>query len=41
MVEYDSYGSDHFPIIFKIGISFPGALPLWNFTRADWVYFDY
>ena len=27
MVESDSYGSDHFPIILQIGVSLPGALP--------------
>ena len=39
MVESDSYGSDHFPIILKIGVSLPDALPRWNFNRADWVQF--
>ena len=28
MVESDSYGSDHFPIILKFGVSLPGALPV-------------
>ena len=28
MVESDSYGSDHFPIIKKIGVSLPDALPV-------------
>ena len=41
MVESDSYGSDHFPIILKIGVSLPDALPRWNFNRADWVQFDH
>ena len=27
MVESDSYGSDHFPIVLKINISLPNALP--------------
>ena len=27
MIESDSYGSDHFPIIFKICVSLPDALP--------------
>ena len=36
LVESDSYGSDHFPIILKIG-----ALPCWNLNWADWVQFDY
>ena len=41
MVESDSYGSDHFPIVLKIGISLPDSLPRWNFSRADWVKFDH
>ena len=41
MVESDSYGSDHFHIIFKIGVSLPDALPRWNLNRADWVQFDH
>ena len=41
MVESDSYGSDHFPIILKIGVSLPDALPHWNLNRADWVQFDH
>ena len=40
MVESDSYGSDHFPIILKIGVLLPDSLPRWNFSRADWVKFD-
>ena len=40
MVESDSYGSDYFPIILKIGVSLPDALPRWNLNRADWVQFD-
>ena len=39
MVESDIYGSDHVPIIFFIGVSFPDSLPHWNFNRADWVQF--
>ena len=27
MVESDSYGSDHFHIILKIGVSLPDSLP--------------
>ena len=27
MVESDSYGTDHFPIVLKIGVSLPDALP--------------
>ena len=41
MVESDSYGSDHFTIILKIGVSLPDALPRWNLNRADWVQFDH
>ena len=41
MVESDSYGSDHFPIILKIGVSLSDALPHWNLNRADWVQFDH
>ena len=41
MVESDSYGSDHFPIILKIGVSLPDALPRWNLNRTDWVQFDH
>ena len=41
MVESDSYGSDHFPIVLKIGISLPDSLPRWNFSWADWVKFDH
>ena len=40
MVESDSYDSDHFRIIFLIGVSLPASLPRWNFSRADWVQFD-
>ena len=32
MVESDTYGSDHFPIILKIGVSLPDTLPRWNFS---------
>ena len=35
MVESDLYGSDHFPIIFKIGVSLPDALPRWNLNPTD------
>ena len=41
MVKSDSYGSDHFPINLKIGVSLPDALPRWNLNLADWVQFDY
>ena len=41
MIESDSYGSDHFPIVLKIGIWLPDSLPRWNFSRADWVKFDH
>ena len=41
MVESDSYGSDHFPIVLKIGISLPDSLSRWNFSQADWVKFDH
>ena len=41
MVESDSYGSDHFPIVLKICVSLPDALPCWNFNRVDWVQFDH
>ena len=41
IVESDSYGSDHFSIILKIGVSLPGVLPRWNLNRADWVQFDH
>ena len=41
MVESDLYGSDHFPIVLKIGIWLPDSLPQWNFSRADWVKFDH
>ena len=41
MVESDSYGSDHFHIVLKFGISLPDSLPRWNFSRADWVKFDH
>ena len=41
MVESDTYGSDHFPIILKIGVSFPDTLPCWNFSRTDWVQFEH
>ena len=37
VVESDSYGSDHYPIIKKIGVSFPDALPRWNLNRVDCV----
>ena len=37
LVESDSYVSDHFPIIFKIGVSLPDVLPRWDLNRADWV----
>ena len=39
MVEPVTYGSNHFPIILKIGVSLPDALLRWNFSRADWVQF--
>ena len=39
MVESDTYGSDHFPIILQICVSLPDALPRWNFSRADWAQF--
>ena len=35
MVESDSYGSDHFPIILKIGVSLPGTLPRWNLNGCN------
>ena len=41
MVESDSYDSDNFPIISKIGILLPDSLPRWNFSRAHWVQFDH
>ena len=41
MVESDSYGSDHFPIILKIDVSLSDALPRWNVNWADWVQFDH
>ena len=41
MVESDSYSSDHFPIIFKIGVLLPVALPCWNLNRADCVQFEH
>ena len=41
MVESDSYGSDRFPIVLKIGVTLPDALPRWNFNRSDWVQFDH
>ena len=41
MVESDSYGSNNFPIILKIGISLPDSLPRWNFSWTDWVQFDH
>ena len=41
MVESDLYGSDHFPIVLKIGVSLPYALPSWNLSRAHWVQFDH
>ena len=37
MVESDLYGSNHFPVILKMGVSLPDALPCWNLNRADWV----
>ena len=37
MVELDSFDSGHFPIIVKIVVSLPDALPHWNFNQADWV----
>ena len=40
MVDSDSYGSDHFPIVLKVGASLTDALPRRNFNRADWVQFD-
>ena len=40
-VASDSYGSDHFPIIKKIGVSLPDPLPRWNLNRTDWVQFDH
>ena len=39
MVESDSYGSDHFPIVLKISLT--DALPHCNFNQADWVQFDH
>ena len=33
------YGSDHFPIIKKMGVSLLYALPRWNLNRATWVQF--
>ena len=41
MVESDLYGSDHFPIVLKIGILLPDSLPHWNCNWADWVKFDH
>ena len=41
MVESDSYGSDHFPIVLKIVFSLPDSLPRWNFSQVDWVKFDH
>ena len=41
MVESASYGSDHFPIIFKIGVSPPIHYPPWKFSLTDWVQFDH
>ena len=41
MVESDSYGSDYFSIVLKIGVSLPDSLPRWNFNRADCVQFDH
>ena len=41
MVESDSYGSDYFPIILKICVSLPDALPRWNLNWADWVQFHH
>ena len=41
MIESDSYGSDHFPIILRICVSLPDALPRWNLNRTDWVQFDH
>ena len=41
VVESDSYGSDHFPIILKIGVSLPHLLSRWHFSRVDWVQFDH
>ena len=41
MVESYSYVGDHFPIVYKIGVSLPDALPRWNFNRADWVQFEH
>ena len=41
MVESDSYRSDQFLIVLKIGVSLPDALPRWNCNRADWVQFDH
>ena len=40
IVKSDSYGSDHFPIFLKIGVSLPDALPHWNLNRTTWVKFD-
>ena len=40
MVESDSYGSDHYPIILQIGVLLPDALPRSYSNRADWVQFD-
>ena len=41
MVESDSYGSNNFPIILKICVSPPDALPCWNLNLADWVQFHH
>ena len=41
MVESNLYGSDHFLIILKIGVSLTDSLPRCNFSRADWVQFDH
>ena len=41
MVESDFYDSDNFPIVLKIVVSLPDALPHWNLSRADWVQFNH
>ena len=40
MVESDSYGNDHFPIVSEIVVSLPDALPRWNLNRTDWAQLD-
>ena len=41
LVESDSYGSEHSPIIKNFYVLLPDALPRWNLNRADWVQFDH